>query len=75
MACYRAAGDDTIGYHAWQYHMNEPWHIIFEHASPEQLEVFGVAPPGDPFWTETTLRRAKLRYPNWDQSIYYAALD
>jgi hypothetical protein len=29
-----------------------------------------VQPPGHPFWTETTLRGAQARYPNWDLTPY-----
>lgn len=74
MACFKRAGDDSIGYHAWPFHHTKPWHRIFDHATPEQLECFGVQPPGDPFWTTTTLDRAKVRYPNWDLTPYREAL-
>ena len=70
MACYKRAGDEAIGYHAWQFHHMKPWARIFDHATPEQLECFGVQPPGDPFWNETTLARAHARYPNWDLTPY-----
>ena len=73
MACFKKAGDESIGFHAWQFHHTRPWHHIFEHASPEQLACFGVQPPGDPFWTETTLARAQARYPGWDLTPYRAA--
>ena len=29
---------------------------------------------GDPFWTETTLARAQVRYPGWDLTPYRAAI-
>ena len=73
-ACYKRAGNDAIGYHAWQHHHLKPWRRIFEHATPEQLACFGVQPPGDPFWTETTLRRAQARYPGWDLGPYRRAM-
>ena len=73
-ACFRRAGDDTIGYHAWPFHHQKPWARIFDHATPEQLACFGVHPPGHPFWTEVTLRRAQARYPGWDLSPYRAGL-
>jgi hypothetical protein len=75
MACFKKAGDESIGYHAWQFHHLKPWARIFEHASPEQLACFGVQRPGDPFWTETTLARAQLRYPGWDLTPYRAAAE
>ncbi|MEI9886155.1 MAG: phytanoyl-CoA dioxygenase family protein [Rhizomicrobium sp.] len=74
MVCYKTAGDDAVGYHAWQFHHLKPWRRIFEHATPEQLACFGVQRPGDPFWTETTLQRAQARYPGWDLTPYRAAL-
>ena len=73
MACYKKAGDESIGFTAWQFHHTKPWARIFDHASPEQLACFGVQPPGDPFWTEVTLARAHARYPNWDLTPYRAA--
>jgi Phytanoyl-CoA dioxygenase (PhyH) len=70
MACYKSAGNDSIGYHAWPFHHTKPWHRIFDHATPEQLACFGVHPPGHPFWTQTTLARAQARYPGWDLTPY-----
>ena len=74
MACFKTAGDDSIGYHAWPFHHLKPWRRIFEHATPEQLACFGVALPGDPFWTAVTLARAQARYPGWDMTPYRAAM-
>jgi Phytanoyl-CoA dioxygenase (PhyH) len=74
MACFKAAGDEAIGYHAWPFHNSKPWRRIFDHATPEQLACFGVQPPGHPFWTETTLARAQARYPGWDLGPYRAAI-
>jgi hypothetical protein len=74
MACFKKAGDDSIGYHAWPFHHTKPWHKVFDHATPTQLECFGVQAPGHPFWTATTLARAQSRYPNWDLSPYRDAL-
>jgi hypothetical protein len=75
MACFKRAGDESVGYHAWQFHHLKPWHRIFDHASAQQLACFGVQCPGDPFWTQTTIARAQARYPNWDMTPYRAALD
>jgi len=72
-SCFKRAGDDAIAFTAWAYHHTKPWRRIFEHASPEQLTCFGVQPPGHPFWTEETLRRAQARYPGWDMSAYRQA--
>ena len=74
MACFKRAGDESIGFHAWQFHHTKPWRQIFEHATPEQLACFGVQLPGDAFWTETTLSRAQTRYPDWDLTPYRRAM-
>lgn len=73
-ASFKAAGNDMIGYTAWPFHFMQPWHYIFDTATPNQLACLGVPRPGDPFWTERTLRRAQERWPNWDMSAYRTAL-
>ncbi len=70
MTCFKAAGDEAIGFHAWAFHHTKPWRRIFDHASPDQLACFGVPRPGDAFWTPTTLARAQTRYPGWDMTPY-----
>ena len=74
MACFKAASNDAIGYHAWPFHHLQPWANIFDHATPEQLACFGVPLPGNPFWTAETIRRSQARYPGWDVTSYRAAL-
>lgn len=74
MACFKKTGDESIGYHAWQFHHRKPWQRIFDHATPEQLACFGVQRPGDPFWTSLTLERAQARYPNWNLAPYREAM-
>tara|TARA_Y100001949_G_scaffold163313_1_gene157095 strand:+ start:129 stop:1082 length:954 start_codon:yes stop_codon:yes gene_type:complete len=69
-SCFKKAGNDAIGYTAWPYHFKKPWNVIFENASADQLNCFGVPRPGDSFWTKETLSNAQLRYPNWDMSQY-----
>ena len=69
-ASYKAKGNDLIGYTAWPFHFLQPWHFIFDAATPDQLACLGVPRPGDAFWTKRTLSRAKERYPNWDMSAY-----
>jgi len=71
---YKNARDNSIAFHAWQRHHTQPWKRIFDHASPEQLACFGVQRPGHPYWTETTIQRAQVRYPKWDMTPYRAAL-
>jgi len=74
MSCFKRAGDEAIGYHAWQFHHRKPWARIFANANPEQLACFGVPAPGHPFWTKETLRRAAIRYPGWDMTPYRQAI-
>jgi phytanoyl-CoA dioxygenase PhyH len=74
MACFKRADNDSIGYHAWPFHHTQPWHEIFDRATPQQLCCFGVKPPGHPFWTKRTLAQAQVRYPNWDLRPYHEAL-
>jgi hypothetical protein len=74
MTCFRKAHDDAIQFTAWAFHHTKPWAKIFENATTEQLAVFGVPRPGDPFWTETTIERAQMRYPGWDLTPYRKAL-
>ncbi|MDJ0922889.1 MAG: phytanoyl-CoA dioxygenase family protein [Henriciella sp.] len=74
LACFKRAGDENIAFHAWAHDVQKPWSKIFDHASPEQLACFGVPLPGDAFWTETTLKRAQVRYPGWDLTPYRDAL-
>lgn len=73
MTCFKKAGDDAIGFHAWAFHHTKPWAVIFDHATPEQLACFGVPLPGDKFWTDVTIKRAQTRYPNWDLTPYREA--
>ena len=74
MTCFKAAGNDAIGFHAWAFHHLKPWSRIFDHATPEQLACFGVPLPGAAFWTETTLARTQARYPGWDAGPYRRAM-
>jgi ectoine hydroxylase-related dioxygenase (phytanoyl-CoA dioxygenase family) len=70
---YKAAGNDNIGFHVWQVARGRPWHLIFDHATPEQLACLGVPKPGDRFWTKRTLELAQSRWPNWNMAAYFAA--
>lgn len=69
-ASYKAAGNDMIGWSAWPHSFMKPWHLIIYNATPEQLACLGIPRPGDPFWTPRTIERARLRWPNWDMSVY-----
>jgi hypothetical protein len=74
MTCFKAAGNEAIGFHAWPFHHTQPWNRIFDHATPEQLACFGVKPPGDPFWTPRALDRAQARYPGWNLAPWREAM-
>lgn len=73
-ASYKAAGNDMIGWSAWPHSFLKPWHLLINHATPEQLACLGIPRPGDPFWTARTLARAQMRWPDWNMTDYYAAI-
>ena len=70
---YKARGNEMIGFHVWQFSPQRPWHLVLNHATPEQLEVLGIPAPGDSFWTDTTLRLTQERWPDWDMQPYREA--
>lgn len=70
---YKAAGNDMIGYQVWQHNAERPWSVIFNNASPTQLACFGIPLPGNPYWTERTLKLSQARWPDWDMSEYFSA--
>ena len=64
---YKAASSEQIGFHVWQATRNRPWHLVLEHATPEQLECLGIPKPGHAFWTRRTLELTQARWPGWDR--------
>lgn len=70
---YKACGNDMIGFHVWQFSPQRPWHLVLNHASPEQLEVLGIPRPGEAFWSERTLTLTQKRWPDWDMTPYFEA--
>jgi ectoine hydroxylase-related dioxygenase (phytanoyl-CoA dioxygenase family) len=70
---YKASASEQIGFHVWQATRNRPWHLVFDHATPEQLACLGIPRPGHAFWTQRTLELAQLRWPGWDMAEYVAA--
>jgi len=70
---YKASGNEMIGFHVWQSAADRPWPILLNNATPSQLQCIGIPLPGDPFWTERTLRLTELRWPDWDMSLYKQA--
>ena len=73
-ASFKVAGNDMIGWSAWPRTFREPWHLVIDNATPDQLSCLGVPLPGDPFWTDRTLARTEERWPGWDMSPYRRAL-
>jgi ectoine hydroxylase-related dioxygenase (phytanoyl-CoA dioxygenase family) len=72
---YKAAGNDQVGFHVWQDRGGKrPWHLIFNHATPDQLACLGIPRPGDAFWSRRTLRLTQTRWPDWDMRAYFDAL-
>lgn len=63
---YKAAGNDQIGFHVWQFSAERNWAPVLNNASPEQLAALGIPRPGDPFWTPRTLALTQARWPGWD---------
>ena len=37
-----------------------------QQATPRQLALMGIPPPGHPYWTEATLQGVQARYPGLD---------
>jgi hypothetical protein len=72
---YKAAGSEHIGFHVWQAARERPWHRVFHHATPEQLECLGIPRPGHPYWTRRTLELTQSRWPEWNMAEYFAAVD
>ena len=70
---YKATGNDMIGFHVWQFSPERPWHLVLNHATPEQLAVLGIPEPGDAFWTPRTLAQTQARWPDWDMAAYRQA--
>ncbi len=70
---YKAAGNDMVGFHVWQFAPDRPWHLVLNNATPEQLECLGIPLPGDPFWTPRTLSLTQARWPEWDMTAYRSA--
>ena len=67
---YKAAGNEMIGFHVWQFAPDRPWEQILNHATPQQLAVIGIPLPGDRFWTEHTLTLTQQRWPQWNMQAY-----
>jgi hypothetical protein len=64
---FRISSADWVGRHSWPSRSTGPeWVDFVVRATPRQLQLFGVPPPGHPYWTEETLAGMELRYPGLD---------
>tara|TARA_B110000008_G_scaffold155020_1_gene155942 strand:+ start:876 stop:1808 length:933 start_codon:yes stop_codon:yes gene_type:complete len=68
---YKATGNHNVSYHVWQAATGRNWTPIFEMATPEQLECIGIPLPGDPYWTNRTLKLTQSRWPSWNMKQYF----
>jgi hypothetical protein len=65
--CYRPAAVDWGQRVGWAERSHEPaWYRFVERATPAQLALFGIPPPGHPYWTPATLDGVQQRYPGLD---------
>lgn len=72
---YRAAGKEWMGWRSWPRHANEqPMADFIERISVRQRSALGFPEPGHEYWTEDTLARVAVRYPNLDLAPYRDAL-
>jgi hypothetical protein len=64
---FRRADAEWAVRHSWLQQSIDPgWSAFVARATPRQLELFGVPPPGHPFWTDETLAGMQVRYPDLD---------
>jgi hypothetical protein len=71
---YKVAGQDWVGYHAWQSRATEPeWVAFVEGSSPRELDLLGFPLPGHPIWNEALLDATADRYPKLDLTPWRAA--
>ncbi len=75
MSNFRPAANEWMTRHGWgDRSFEEAWTPFAERASSRQLRLFGFPPPGDPFWTEQTIRDMAVRYPRMDLTPWREAL-
>jgi hypothetical protein len=72
---YKVAGQDWVGYHAFQSRVSYPaWATFVAEATPRELELFGFPPPGHPVWTRALLEATVEKYPGLDAGPWVRAL-
>jgi hypothetical protein len=73
-AGYRRSDMPWIGPRRGDFHpVLRIWRDIMEMASPEQLSAYGVPRPGNPYWTERTIRGVEARFPRWNSDPWRIA--
>jgi len=71
---YRPASAEWGQRMAWASVSHElAWYDFARRATPRQLALFGVPPPGHPYWTEATLAGTAQRYPGLDMTPWQKA--
>jgi hypothetical protein len=67
LASYRPAAAEWMQRYGWADRGYWPgWVPFVAGATPRQLELVGIPPPGHPFWTPATLAAMAERYPGLD---------
>jgi hypothetical protein len=63
------------GYQAWPFRGFSPELSKYvQQATPRQLALLGIPPPGHPYWNEATVAGVQARYPGLDMAPWRAAL-
>jgi hypothetical protein len=71
---YRRGDANWLGSTTWSdYGLSTEMQEMLELATPCQRALFGVPPPGHPYWNEETIRGMARRYPRMDLGSYLAA--
>jgi len=74
MLGYQCTGHQWQGYKSWpKMGHNDEMIAFVESATPRQLELIGFPPPNHPFWSATTIRGVRERYPNADFDAFFDA--
>jgi hypothetical protein len=70
----RTAAAEWANRGPWGDTANRPaWERFVSRCGPRELALFGVPPPGHPYWSEATLAGVASRYPDLDMSPWWAS--
>lgn len=71
LADYMARDAPWLGKRAWPDSALQPgWDALLAACSPRQRELFGVPPPGHPYWNAQTVADVAARWPGVDMTPY-----